>query len=112
MNINPGTKYIDLQAMRENAAKEREKTSAEFSENIRKIGEVKQKKSDELQAAMLRALQTEKEQKRVEMEHKIEKEKNETAEKIRAEYEKETPAYWNESPIKESYRNLARSLNK
>ena len=112
MKYEPGTKYIDLQAMRENAAKEREKTSAEFSENIRKIGESNQKKRDELQAAMLKALQAEKEQKHVEMNQEIEKEKNKTAEKIRAKYEKEAPAYWNESPIKESYRNLARSLSK
>ena len=102
-----GELYTELEAKAEEArAKREEERKAHFA----KIREEEEKKNAEWSALFKKAGAKISEDRKAEMERKIQEETEAAAEAIRRKYEAEFPAEWNESPKTKALKKLVKEL--
>lgn len=102
---------LNFDVLTEAAKKRREEENQAFVNRLNELTEKERKRQAEATGLFAEALAKESEQKRLEMERKVEKEAAAAAEKIRAEYEKESPAEWNESKLSKVWKQFAKDIN-
>lgn len=101
---------LDFKAMQEAADRKAEESKQAFNDYMAGMIEKNEALQAEINRLLAKAHEQESERKRQEMERKIEEETAAAAEAIRAKYEKEAPADWNESKETKALRELAKNL--
>lgn len=105
-----GVKGIDYEAMKEAAKQHAEEEKQEFKGFLRDMNEKRAKKAEALNDLLSKTADMLDEKRRLEMERKQKEETAAAAEAIRAKYEKENPAEWNESPKRKAMKGLLKDL--
>lgn len=101
---------LDFTAMQESEKKHAEESKQAIFDGLQAMTKKEQERQAEINRLFAKAHEQESKRKQQEMERKIEEETAAAVEAIRAKYEKEAPAEWNESKTTKAYRKLAKSL--
>lgn len=105
-----GVKGIDYEAMKEAAKQHAEEEKQEFKGFLQDMNEKRAKKAEALNDLLSKTADMLDEKRRLEMERKQKEETAAAVEEIRAKYEKENPAEWNESPARAALRKMWREM--
>lgn len=102
---------LDFNAMQENVARHNAEKAQAFNNRFHEIKEKQKLHDEEINRLLTASANRERETKRQEMECRIQEETSVAAEAIRAKYEKESPADWNEGKYAKALRQFVKNLN-
>ncbi len=102
---------IDFNAIKAAADNHAAESKQAFNDSLQAMREKREAKNDEIYQLLSKTAEKESESNRQEMEQKIQEEIAAASEAIRAKYEKETPAEWNEGKYAKALKQFVKNLN-